>query len=125
MALASSGRPDDGIPMLEKAMRLSPRDPWMQEFLFNTGAAHFIAERYEQAIEFAKKSLRLKADQPGVYRLLAASYALMGRKEEAKAALHELLRLLPDFSGEHVRAFLPEAIAERYLQGLRKAGWQE
>jgi TolB-like protein/cytochrome c-type biogenesis protein CcmH/NrfG len=125
MALASSGRPDDGIPMLEKAMRLSPRDPWMQEFLFNAGAAHFIAERYEQATEFAKKSLRLRSDQPGVYRLLAASYGMLDRAEEAKAALQELLRLLPDFSDDHVRAFLPEAIAERYLKGLRKAGWRE
>jgi TolB-like protein/cytochrome c-type biogenesis protein CcmH/NrfG len=125
MALASSGRPEDGIPMFEKATRLSPRDPWMHEFLFNTGAAHFIAERYEQAAEFAKKSLRLRADQPGVYRLLAASYGMLDRAEEAKTALQELLRLLPDFSGDHVRAFLPEAIAERYLKGLRRAGWRE
>ncbi len=123
-ALAPSGCPDCAIPLIEKAIRLSPHDPWMQEFLFNIAAAHFLAERYEQAVTYAKRSLEAKSDQPGAYRLLAASYGHLGRAEEAKAALDALLRLMPDFSAADLEAFLPPAVAERYLVGLRQAGWQ-
>ena len=30
--LASAGEPDEGIAVLEKGMRLSPRDPWLFDF---------------------------------------------------------------------------------------------
>jgi adenylate cyclase len=123
-ALAPSGCPECAIPLIEKAIRLSPHDPWMHEFLFNIAAAHFLAERYEQAVAYAKRSLEAKADQPGVYRLLAASYGHLGRVEEAKAAFDNLLRLMPDFSAADLGTFLPPAVAERYLGGLRKAGWK-
>ena len=124
-ALTPAGRPDEAIPMIEKAIRLSPHDPWMHEFLFNLGAAHFLAERYEEAVNLGNRSLQLNPDQPGAYRLLAAGYGHLGRGEEARVALDELFRLMPDFSTEHLGLFLPPALAERYLKGLRKAGWKE
>jgi adenylate cyclase len=123
VALVPSGRPDDAIAMIEKAIRLSPHDPWMHEFLFNVGAAHFLAKRYREAVDSAKRSLQLRSGQPGVYRLLAACYGHLGRTEEATGALEAMLRLTPDFSEENLRAFLPPAVAEHYLDGLRKAGW--
>jgi adenylate cyclase len=123
-ALTPCGCPDAAIPLIEKAIRLSPHDPWMHEFLFNIAAAHFAAGRYEEAIAYAERSLRAKSDQPGAYRLLAASCGHLGRNEEARAALDELLRLAPDLSTEQLRVFLPPAIVERYVEGLRKAGWK-
>jgi adenylate cyclase len=125
VALAPAGRVDDAIAMIEKAIRLSPHDPWMHEFLFNVGAAHFLAGRYAEAVDSAKRSLKLRSGQPGVYRLLAASYGHLGRSEEAKGALDALLQLTPDFSAEHLRTFLPPAVVEHYLEGLRKAGWKD
>jgi len=124
-ALAPSGCPDCAIPMIEKAIRLSPHDPWMHEFLFNIAAAHFLAERYQEAIVWAKRSLQLRFDQPGVHRLLAASHGYLGQAEEARAALDALLRLVPDFSAAHLSVFLPLSVAERYLSGLRRAGWTD
>jgi adenylate cyclase len=124
-ALATTGRPEEAIAMIEKAIRLSPSDPWMHEFLFNLASAQFIAERYQEAVRSAKRSLQVRSDQPGVQRLLAASYGHLGRSEEARAALDVLLRLEPDFSTEHLRVFLPPGLVEGYLDGLRKAGWKE
>jgi adenylate cyclase len=124
-ALAPAGCPDCAIPVIEKAIRLSPHDPWMHEFLFNIASAHFIAERYGEAVTSARGSLQARPDQPGVYRLLAASYGYLGRTEEAKSALETLLRLMPDFAAAHLRVFLPPDVVERYLEGLRKAGWKE
>ena len=97
----------------------------MHEFLFNVGAAHFLAGRYPEAVDSAKRSLQLRSGQPGAYRLLAASYGYLGRSEEAKSALDAMLRLTGDFSAEHLRAFLPPAVVEHYLEGLRKAGWKD
>jgi adenylate cyclase len=124
-ALTPCGCPDSAIPLIEKAIRLSPHDPWMHEFLFNIAAAHFASGRYEEAVTFAKRSLQSRSEQPGAYRLLAASYGHLGRTEEAKAALDALLRLAPDLSTARLRVFLPSAIVERYVEGLRKAGWKE
>jgi adenylate cyclase len=123
-ALTPCGCPDSAIPLIEKAIRLSPRDPWMHEFFFNIAAAHFAAERYEEAVRFARRSLQSRPGQPGAQRLLAASYGHLGRADEARHALDELLRLAPDLSAAQLRVFLPPAIVDRYVEGLRKAGWQ-
>jgi adenylate cyclase len=123
-ALTPAGRPEEAIPMIEKAIRLSPHDPWMHEFLFNLGGAQYLAGRYEEAAASARRSLDRKSDQPGVYRLLAAACGQLGRRDEARAALEALLRLVPDFSAAKLRIFLPPDVVERYLEGLRKAGWE-
>jgi adenylate cyclase len=122
-SLSYLGRPDEGVGLIEKAIRLSPHDPVMHEFLFDLGVAHFLAERYEQAIVWERESLRARPDQPGVYRVLAASYGHLGRIEEARAALDGMNELAPDFSLEALRVHVPSAVVERYLEGWRKAGW--
>jgi adenylate cyclase len=122
-SLSYLGRPDEGVGLIEKAIRLSPHDPVMHEFLFDLGVAHFLAERYEQAIVWQRKSLGARPDQPGVYRVLAASYGHLGRIEEARAALAGMNELAPDFSLEALRVHVPSAVVERYLEGWRKAGW--
>ncbi|MDH3691482.1 MAG: adenylate/guanylate cyclase domain-containing protein [Gammaproteobacteria bacterium] len=122
-ALAPAKRSDEAIAMIEKAIRLSPQDPLMHEFLFNIGAAHFVAKRYEQAIDFGKRSLHLNPGQPGAHRLVTASLGYLGRTEEAKLALEELLHHLPQLSTDYFRTFLPASVAQQYVDGLRKAGW--
>ncbi|MBT8135431.1 MAG: adenylate/guanylate cyclase domain-containing protein [Gammaproteobacteria bacterium] len=122
-ALTLAWRPDEGIPMIQKAIRLSPGDPLMHEFLFSLGAAHFVAGRYEQAIEYARKSLAARPGQPGAMRLLAASLGFLGKGEEGAAALQEMMTLVPFMSESHLKTFLPADIADLYLRGMRAAGW--
>jgi adenylate cyclase len=86
---------------------------------------HFLAERYEEAIVWAKKSLQLREHQPGAYRLLAASYGHLGQVEDARAALDRMYELTPGFSLEVLRLRIAPVIVERYLEGWRKAGWKE
>jgi len=121
--LTTSGRPDDGIAMVEKAIRLSPQDPLMNEFLFSIGSAHFMAGRYPEAIQFAQRSLDMKSDQPGAWRIIAAASALLGNMDEARRALGHMTRLAPDLTEERMRVFLREEDVERYVKGLRLAGW--
>ena len=110
--------------MIEKAMRLSPQDPMMHEFLFTIGSAHFIAGRYRDALGFARRSLEVKPDQPGAWRVVAAASALLGDSEQAGEALEQMLVLTPNLTEERLRSFLTESSANRYVEGLRKAGWQ-
>ncbi|MGB5249422.1 MAG: adenylate/guanylate cyclase domain-containing protein [Gammaproteobacteria bacterium] len=123
-ALAPGGRPDEAIPMVEKAIRLSPQDPLMHEFLFALASAHFAAGRYQEAMRFAQRSLDIEAEQPGAYRVLAAANGFLGRIVDAQAALDQMLMLAPDLSAEHLRSFLPDHAVDKYVDGLRKAGWK-
>jgi len=122
--LSQSGQPDVGIAMVEQAMRLSPQDPLMHEFIFSIGSAHFIAQRYDKAVEFAKKSIGLKPGQPGSFRLLAAANAHLGKLSEAAAAVKEMLRIAPGLSEQHLKSFLPKSVVDQYVAGLRLAGWK-
>jgi TolB-like protein/class 3 adenylate cyclase/Tfp pilus assembly protein PilF len=121
--LRMAGQHDEAITWVEKAIRLSPQDELMHEFLFTIGSAHFLAGDYDAAIEYARRSLDVRADRPGACRLLAAAYGLMGQQEEAARALQQFERISPNFDLEHLRNFLPDEAVERYYAGLRAAGW--
>jgi adenylate cyclase len=128
LLLAIAGRAEEALNNFEKAMRLSPRDPGTWMFLWGVAVAHFAGERYEEAVESAKKSLRANPRWPATSGFLAASYAQLGRIEEARSAAEESLRLQPEASVSMLRSFYAGAdpgFVERYLDGLRKAGLKE
>ena len=89
-------QPDEAIEALERAIRLSPLDPWgSRVFTSLMALAHFAAGRYEQAIQWADRSL---AAQPGYRTGLMAkviSSAQLGRVDEARDALRRVLELEP------------------------------
>jgi adenylate cyclase len=126
--LARWGRPDEAIEKIERAVRLSPQDPMMHFYLYAVAVAHFVAERYEEGVAWAQRSLQDRGDYSLALATLAASLALLGRVEQAQATVQELLRLVPGFSLTGLKLFLPAAdpdFVERYLDGLRKAGLPE
>ena len=123
-ALRFAGRFDEAIPMVEKAIRLSPQDRMLHEFHFTLASAHFLAGRYRQAVEAARSSLNLQADQPGAWRIVAAAQAYQGHLAEAKSALAEMQRLAPALTPEAMYTFMPDPIADQYINGLRLAGWE-
>jgi len=121
-ALGYLGRLDDAIRMGELAVRLNPSRPdW---YLWDIAAAKFLSGKYLEAL-----SLLEKMAEPGpAYRLLAATYAQLGRLEEARQAARELLKINPDFSIERYSArapYLDKALMAKYIEGLRLAGLPE
>ncbi|HYC55662.1 MAG TPA: adenylate/guanylate cyclase domain-containing protein [Candidatus Binatia bacterium] len=116
--------PDEAIAVMEKAIRLSPRDSQMHLFLHQLAAAHLMAGRYEDAIRHETESLRLRPDQGRGYRILAAACGHAGRCAEALQALEKMDRLAPGFSFETFRQTNSEALVETCVSGWRKAGWQ-
>jgi tetratricopeptide (TPR) repeat protein len=127
-----SGRSEEGIPPLETALRLDPRNPAKATWLAYMSWLHFGARRYEEAVDWAKKSVRENRDTELAYRALAASYAQLGRVDEARAAVAQALRIDPELTlekvkGENARVnpdFDPD-FTERQIDGLRKAGLPE
>ncbi len=123
-----TGDYDDSIRHSENAERLSPRDPVHGQWGINRATAEFCAARYDAVAALARKAIEAAPGHPSAWRLLASSLAHMGRKEEAQAAVDELLRLVPGLTIERLRQTVPAKQTthlEVYLDGLRKAGVPE
>jgi adenylate cyclase len=120
--LTRVGRPQDAIAQMKKAMRLNPLSPhWYAWFL---GLAYYHAGQYEEAIVALKPLLHLLGWDTVSLRL-AASYAQLGRLDEARAQAAEVLKLNPDFSiatFSKTEAYKNPSDLEHFLDGLRKAG---
>jgi tetratricopeptide (TPR) repeat protein len=121
-------RPDHAIEALERAIRLSPLDPWGRAFTSPLAIAHFAAGRYEKAIEWADRSLAAQPDYRWALRTKVACCAYLGRIEEARDWLGRMLEIEPGLTLARLRASLPQVSPDllvRYLEGLRKAGLPE
>jgi tetratricopeptide (TPR) repeat protein len=124
-ALNFAGQPLAGIAAIERAIRLSPRDPALAIFFQSLALAHLHAGQYKKAVAVAKQSLAVNPEQPWVHRLLAASYGHLGRVREGRAALWAAAQLRPDFYVQNVKGFYPAPIVQRILHGCRRVGWKE
>ena len=124
-ALVFSGRSQDAIPHLTRAIRLSPYDPNMGSFLVRLADAAFFARNYEEAAEWAKRALHQPNFQWSRYTVLIAALARLGKLDEAAQSLQQLRMKRPDVSLAFVRQTHlfgdPDDFAH-YLEALRAAG---
>jgi TolB-like protein len=81
----------------ERAIRLSPFDPWVFAAFHSITLGHFHRGRYQEALAAATKAVHSNAAHSISYMLLAASLAGLGRLQEAKAAAVRVLELQPTF----------------------------
>ena len=127
--LALIGRAEEGIPLLEKAIRLSPRDPMLGTTLLSMAVARFAQEQYESAPEWAARALQENPNLYFAHALIAASLARLERPVEARAALARADAQLPaGLSETFVRFSLRWAepnFVTRLIDSLRKAGLRE
>jgi adenylate cyclase len=125
-ALAWAGSLDNGIEMIERAMRLNPHHHvW---YFFVLGTAYILAERYKKALELMERALIRDPNFFGTHLLLAGLHGQKGDTEKARAEVEEILRISPGFSLETLREMMPakdEATRERLMDALRKAGLPE
>ena len=116
-------RPEEVIPVLEKAIRLNPiPQSW---YLYTLAMAFRDTGRYEEAISACKKVFHREPKNVIARLVLAATYSLSGREEEARAEAAEILRIDPKFSLEGLAKTRPhknQANTKSYIDALRKAG---
>jgi TolB-like protein/Flp pilus assembly protein TadD len=92
---ALRNQPEAAIEATERARRLSPFDPYIFLYDATIAAAHLVARRFKQAIEWADRAL---PDQPRftpTMRIKAAALAHLGRLDEARAELSRVLAINP------------------------------
>ena len=120
------GQPERALELIRRAMRLCPVYPaW---YLFVLGTACRLLDRKESAIEAFNAALERNADQLSIQVGLASTLGELGREEDAKKTVSEILRLKPDFSSKAYSEELsyndPAELA-RFENGLREAGLPE
>ena len=87
IALAYSGRWQEGEEAVRRALRFSPRDPLSAIYFGAAAFAQYIGRNYEKAMQLAREAIRLRGDFVGARRLLTAAAGMAGQTEVAAAAL--------------------------------------
>jgi adenylate cyclase len=130
-----TGSIEETIPLVDRAIRLSPRDPYIGNWYYRIGIVHLLQSRIDEAIVWLEKARNAAPENPLHHAYLASAFALKGETERASLQLVEAQRLNADgryssiarlkslgyFGVPSIRA-LYETI---YFDGLRRAGVPE
>ena len=130
-----TGHIEESIPLVERAIRLSPRDSQLGIWWQLIGEVHLLESRVDEAIVWLEKARNHTPAHPGPRVALASAYALNGEHERAATELAEAHRLAADdrlsslahmktlsrWQVPRIRALFEATIAA----GLRKAGMPE
>ena len=114
------GRPDEGIEWILKAMRLNPYHP--PRLWSHFGRAHFVARRYEEAIDAFKHMDPMGELQ---HAITAACYAYLGNEPAAREHANAVLAGAPEFTVEaHLATqhYFEDEDRAHHRDGLIKAG---
>jgi adenylate cyclase len=123
--------PERAIQDFQRAMRLSPLDPHAFYHFSGFAWAHFQAQEYEEALNWAQRSVESGPHWLMGERMLIASMVMVGRDNDAKQLTADYLRRLPGASLASMRLRMlrwfghPDEFVERYLDAFRKAGLPE
>ncbi len=130
-----TGSMDEVLPLLERSLRLSPRDPAIFLSYQFIGMVHLLQSSFDEAIVWLERARNAHRVHPLVRAKLASAYALKGETERAAAELADARRLSSDgrfasiarlkaaeyFGVRKVR----DLYETTYLTGLRLAGMPE
>ena len=134
ITLMQLGEPGDGIPHIEKAIRLNPRDPNVAGHYWALGACHLLLGRVDQAADLLR---RARAENPRywyVHLWLGGALGLRGNLDEARTALAEAIKITPEINSmARWRANIPalknpqyQTLLEKTVNaGLRQAGFPD
>jgi tetratricopeptide (TPR) repeat protein len=125
--LGWAGEAERAVEWGERAMRLSPFDPWIWSAYHALALGHFQSKRYEEAAKAARKAIQFNPAHSISFMLLVAPLVKLGQLREARAAAMDVLRLQPDF--RYGRQFAgvdcAPALAAALGEALRAAGLPE
>jgi TolB-like protein len=125
------GRGAEIEPHMNEAFRLSPRDIYAFDWLMMIGLAKLQVMADAEAVIWFRRSVEANRNYPIAHFALGAGLALLGSREEARAATKAGLALDPTFTVRRYRLNAqsddPTYLArrERVAEGLRMAGVPE
>jgi TolB-like protein len=125
------GRADEAAEPTLKSIQLSPRDPQLALWYYQLALTYVHQQRYDEAVEWGRRSVEVNPNLRYPYRILAAALALSGQIDAAKSVAAEMLRRYPR---ETISTFLarepwPNPVyrqgQNREVMGMRLAGIPE
>jgi adenylate cyclase len=123
-----SGEPEAALERSARGMRLSPLDPLMSQMQSATAAAHFFAGRHDDASSWAERAIREMPTWVPAHVIAAASHAIAGRAEAARAAAARLRSLTRSLGAAQIIGMYPFRRTEdvaKLVAGLQQAGLPE
>ena len=125
------------LEFIDKAIRLSPRDPFRASWYADKAGSALALKQYDQAIELARRAIAISPNNGTPYPYLVVGLALTGQESEAHEALQHYLatpgaarttaawrRIRAKYVNEHTDPRYVE-YWDRLIEGLRKAGLPE
>jgi len=125
------------LEFIDKALRLSPRDPFRALWYADKAGSHFALKQYDQAIEWARRAVEISPENSIPYLYLLPALALTGQESQAHEALGHYLatrgatRTVAGWKSARAQVVNehtdPRYVEywDRLIEGLRKAGLQE
>jgi len=127
LVLTYSGRPTEAVAVLETAFRLNPRPAPGVNLL--SGFILFMDRQYERALKLVEKAREAMPGNDAVHEQLAMAYAQLGRLDQARAEVNEMLKKRPWVNLAYFRHFYAYHKREQDLndriEALRTAGMPE
>ncbi len=121
-----AGDPERALELNKKAVENDPLLP--ANFQFHFGHSYYLLGRYEEAAEACAAAAKFMPEFPPAFMILAATYAELGRPDDARRMIDHLAQLVPSYSVQEVARLYPHQppeVKERLLEGLRQAGMPE
>jgi adenylate cyclase len=114
------GRPEEALPLNQKAIRLNPLGSTtgyreLGDTLRDTG-------RFAEAVSAYKKAIQLEPNNIKAHVGLAATYSMMGLEKEARAEAAGILRINPKFSLDYyakIQAYKDQLQTDKLVNALR------
>jgi TolB-like protein/Tfp pilus assembly protein PilF len=123
---AYAGRPAPATANANRALRLSPFDPFACVAYNALGAAAIQEARFDDAASYFAKAVQANPRMSTYYILHASALALAGRLEEARPSVRRLLELEPGFQSRIISEFgFVRTIADRFAEAARLLGMPE
>ncbi len=122
------GRQESGLENIDRAIRLSPHDPFLWSFHFFRASCLFAIRRHKEAIAEYETAIELGKGEFWPIIGLASLYGIQANIKEAKKHLDLAEELRPGLTLEGVEALvrnLHETNMRRLINGLRHAGMPE
>jgi len=127
LCLILSGKPAEAVPPLSEAIRLDPAEP-RTPYRNVLGIAYYATGEYEKAAELFDENQRIRGPAgPHMATFRAATSAALGKGDEARSIIQELVLRHPEYPVEHWLAKwlrneddLSATIGRLYRHGLPK-----
>jgi adenylate cyclase len=122
----SVGQPAKAIEIAKAQMRLDPFHPHFAPLI--AGIAYYMLKEYQEAQRWLREATGRAPNHQYGHAFLAATYAQLGRAEDAHAEAVEVLRINSKYmigTQKQVSIFKRAEDSDHLLDGLRKAGLPE